>query len=70
MGRFFKTVYFADYCLRKGVELCWQEGDHGTREMIEHILVSEEEHVDWLEAQLDQIAHIGIENYLAQQIRE
>ncbi len=54
--------------LRKGIELCSQVSDHGTREMLEHILTSEEEHVDWLESQLRIIKDIGIENYLVTQI--
>ncbi len=56
--------------LNKGVELCRSKGDNGTRALLEKILVDEEEHVDWLEAQLQQIKDIGIENYLAQQIEE
>ncbi len=43
-------------------------GDAGTRELIAAILVEEEEHVDWLEAQLGQIEQVGIQNYLAAQI--
>jgi bacterioferritin len=54
--------------LNKGVELCRSIGDNGTRALLEKILVDEEEHVDWLEAQLQQIKDIGVENYLAQQI--
>jgi bacterioferritin len=41
--------------------------DHGTRDLFESILVDEEAHVDWLEAQLDQIAQMGIQNYLSEQ---
>jgi len=43
-------------------------GDNGTRSLFESILIDEEEHIDWLEAQLDQIRLMGIENYLAQQV--
>ena len=43
-------------------------GDNGSREMFEQILTDEEEHVDWLEAQLQAIADIGIGLYLAQQL--
>jgi bacterioferritin len=56
--------------LNTGIELCRAKGDHGTRTLLEKILVDEEEHVDWLEAQLQQIQDMGIENYLAQQIEE
>lgn len=54
--------------LKKGIELCGTHGDHGSRELLEHILVSEEEHVDWLESQLHMINEVGSQNYLAQQI--
>jgi bacterioferritin len=40
------------------------------RSLLRSILVSEEEHIDWLEAQISLIAQLGVENYLAQQIRE
>ena len=52
----------------RGVALCRDLGDNGSREMLEKMLVSEEEHVDWLETQLDLIARLGEERYLAQQI--
>lgn len=54
--------------LNAGVELARSQGDNGTRALLEKILVDEEEHVDWLEAQLHQIDEIGLQNYLAQQI--
>jgi bacterioferritin len=56
--------------LNKGVELARAKGDNGTRALLEEILKSEEEHIDWLEAQLHQIKEIGNENYLAQQVDE
>ncbi len=56
--------------LNKGIELARAKGDNGTRALLEEILKSEEEHIDWIEAQLHQIKEIGIENYLAQQIDE
>jgi len=46
------------------------EGDEATSVMLEKMLVSEEEHVDWLETQLELIRQLGLENYLAQQLRE
>lgn len=56
--------------LRRGVQLCWEIGDHATRELLEHIIEDEERHVNWLEAQKHQIEELGYENYLAQQIHE
>ena len=55
--------------LNRGVELCRGLGDHGSRELLEKILVTEEQHADWLEAQLTLIAQVGDANYLAQQIK-
>ena len=56
--------------LNRHIELCRSLGDNGSREMLEDILVSEEEHVDWLEAQLSLIDQVGVANYLAQQMRD
>lgn len=44
--------------------------DNGSRDLFERILKDEEQHVDWLEAQLHQIEEVGYERYLSQQIRE
>jgi bacterioferritin len=52
--------------IAKAVEL----GDNGTRELLERMLVSEEEHIDWLETQLSLISHLGENMYLSQQIRD
>jgi bacterioferritin len=56
--------------LNRLIELCLRKNDAGTRELLEHILVDEEEAIDWLEAQLHQVSDIGREHYLAQQIEE
>jgi bacterioferritin len=56
--------------LNNAIELCRSLGDNGSRELLEEILVSEEEHVDWLEAQLTLIAQVGEAQYLAQQIHD
>ena len=50
------------------IKLCADLGDNGTREILEHILKDEEAHIDWIEAQLDQISQMGIQNYLVEQI--
>ena len=55
--------------LNKGIEQARATGDNGTEDLLKRILVSEEEHVDWLEAQLDQVKQIGEALYLSQQIR-
>jgi bacterioferritin len=56
--------------LNRGVELAVAKSDNGTRELLADILVSEEEHADWLETQLETIRQIGVENYLAQQMHD
>jgi bacterioferritin len=56
--------------LNEGIKQCRDVGDNGTEDLLVHILVSEEAHVDWLEAQLSQIAQMGEANYLAQQVKD
>ncbi len=51
-----------------GIRLAVDTGDNGTRALLESILSDEEVHVDWLEAQLDQIQQMGIQDYLGQQV--
>ena len=43
-------------------------GDDASRELFTKLLKDEEEHVDWLEAQLHQIKELGYEQYLSNQI--
>ena len=50
--------------LREAVEYCEQVKDYVSRELFEDILESEEEHIDWLETQLELIEQIGVQNYL------
>ena len=54
--------------LKEAIAYCESVGDYGSREMLEDILESEEEHVDWLETQLDLIGKVGLENYLQSQM--
>lgn len=52
------------------IHLCLQVKDAGSRDMLEQILVQSEEHVDWLETQLDLIKQVGLQNYLQSQMGE
>jgi bacterioferritin len=54
--------------LNDGIALCVEVGDNASRAMLEGILVSEEEHADWLETQLEAMRQLGEQNYLAQQL--
>ena len=56
--------------LNEAIKTATEAGDNASRELFEDILVDEEEHVDYLEAQLGIIKEIGLELYLAQQIHE
>jgi bacterioferritin len=56
--------------LNDGIKLCVAQGDNGSRELAEKILSDEEHHIDWLEAQLHAIGEMGIQNYLAQQLKK
>lgn len=50
--------------LREGIALCERESDFNSRELLESILDSEEEHIDFLESQFDLIERMGLENYV------
>ena len=51
-----------------GIRLAVEVGDNGSRELLESILKDEEDHVDWIEAQLDQISQMGLGDYLGEQV--
>lgn len=61
-----EEIAIGDY--NKAIKLCVEEGDNGTREMLEGILKDEETHIDWIEAQLDQIEQMNLQNYLVEQL--
>lgn len=52
----------------ESIRIAVEAGDNGTRDFLTSILKEEEEHLDELEAQLDEIGQMGIQNYLVQQI--
>ena len=65
-----QVEYEAVKRLNAGIAACVDAGDNGSRELLEKLLVDEEEHVDYLEAQIHAIGEMGIENFLAQQLHE
>ncbi len=54
--------------LREGISYCESTADYISRELFEDILESEEEHIDWLETQIDLIQKVGIQNYMQSQM--
>ena len=54
----------------QAIQIATEAADNASRELFERLLKDEEEHVDWLEAQIYQIQEIGYERYLSQQVRE
>ena len=54
--------------LNRGIALSVAKGDNGTRALLESILKSEEESIDWLETHLGLIQELGRERYLAEQM--
>ena len=52
----------------ESIRLAVEVGDNGSRELLESILKDEEDHIDLIEAQLDQIKQMGVQNYLVEQI--
>jgi len=50
------------------IRLAVEVGDNGTRDLLQSILKEEEDHIDWIEAQLEQIKQTGAQNYLVEQI--
>ena len=62
--------YSAIAFLNQGIQACRDAKDNATEDLMTRILVSEEEHTDWLESQLELIRQVGEQNYLSQQIKE
>ncbi|WP_027897125.1 bacterioferritin [Zestomonas thermotolerans] len=56
--------------LKAAIAYCESVGDYASRDLLEDILESEEEHIDWLETQLDLIDKVGLENYLQSQMED
>jgi bacterioferritin len=62
--------YAAVKRLNEGIAACVAAGDNATRSLLEEILVSEEEHIDWIETQQEAIRQLGEPHYLAQQLHD
>lgn len=60
--------YAAIKAYNEAIRLAAELADNGTRELLESILKDEENHIDWVEAQLEQIKQMGIQNYLVEQM--
>ncbi len=65
-----QAEYTAVTAYNQAIHQAVEVSDNTTRAMLEGILHDEEEHIDWLEGQRDQIAQMGLPNYLAQQVNE
>jgi bacterioferritin len=63
-----KLEYDAVARLNQSIALARDLGDNATRELLERILISEEQHIDWLETQLNLIQALGEPMYSAQQL--
>ena len=56
--------------LNRGIAVCVEQSDNGSRELLAEILKGEEDHADWLESQLALVEQLGEVHYLAQQVRD
>ena len=56
--------------MSEGVKHCTKVGDFATRHMLEDMIQEEEEHIDWIETQLETIKQTGLQNYLSEQIKK
>lgn len=65
-----KAEMAAHPLLREAIAYCESCGDYITRELFEDILESEEEHIDWIETQIDLIQKVGIQNYTQSQMSD
>ena len=56
--------------LSDGVAHCAKVGDYTTRHMLEDMAEDVDDHIDWIETQMDTIKQVGLENYLSEQIKK
>ena len=70
LGNDWKAEADAISAYNDAIKLTCANNDHGTEQLLKSILKDEEDHIDWIEAQNDQIAQLGIQNYLTEQVKE
>ena len=70
LGCDLKLEMVARSALNEAIACCEFLGDYVSRELFENILESEEEHIDWLETQLELIEKVGLQNYLQSAMSE
>ena len=56
--------------ITEGIDHCTQVRDFTTRHLLEDMVKDEEEHIDWIETQLETINQVGLQNYLSEQIKD
>jgi bacterioferritin len=56
--------------LSEGIAHCAKVGDYTTRHMLEDMAEDVDEHIDWIETQMETVKQVGLENYLSEQIKK
>jgi len=65
-----KLESMAQKTVKEGIKICEEAGDYVSRAVFQEILEDTEEHIDWLETQIELINKVGLENYLQSQMAE
>ncbi|HSI54931.1 MAG TPA: ferritin-like domain-containing protein, partial [Ramlibacter sp.] len=65
-----KSERGAQATIKDGIAHCESVRDYVSRDILQHILEDTEEHIDFLETQIDLLAKVGIQNYLQSQAGE
>jgi len=63
-----KAEQAAQRTLKDGIAHCEGVRDYVSREVLEHILIDTEEHIDWLETQIELVGKVGEPNWLQSQM--